>query len=222
LRALTDAADAEVWLAELERAERFFAEAPSLMRYAPWVDEVARAQALAGRLDAFQATVARRLSERDRNSFVRQTFDPTDLLPPAGRLADAAAYVAAIEAALSVGAALRDEDFTASLALLGHWCIEAGLTQQARALLEKSIAAAGEPGAHWLFPIDLADALGEEDRATQMAVQLAEQDLLPVVRLVPLLEKLAATDALAAATLARRAATYSNHPEILRHAKTEP
>jgi hypothetical protein len=105
------------------------------------------------------------------------------------------------------------------LCLLGQWCAEGSLADQAVAVLRRAQAARGPRGEHWLWVADLADLLQEEETAVAIERELLEADRLPVVRVPGLLDRVEVREGTASADrLATTVAAYSDHPSVLRRA----
>jgi tetratricopeptide (TPR) repeat protein len=112
-----------------------------------------------------------------------------------------------------------DTNWTRSLAALGRWCHDHGDDATAKTLLDEAtdLGTAQGIGEHQLWVADLADLLGQPDRAWTIQRRLLENRCLPAVRIPGLLQHMDATgQSKAADLLAKNAATYCNEPNLLR------
>jgi tetratricopeptide (TPR) repeat protein len=187
---------------------------------APWA-ELARCRASLGMYDGFVEALSQAVEQHDRRSeWVTVPLDGRAFLPAASRLVDPERYArATLEAVLAAREAgrLSPASATRGLCLLGHWCLDNSLPDEARAILERLDTSDESPGEPALWRADLARLLGEEEQAIRLETALLKSDRLPVLRVPPVLDALEAREGKAAAdALAVRVAVYSDHPIILR------
>ncbi|MBN1512570.1 MAG: VWA domain-containing protein [Phycisphaerae bacterium] len=187
---------------------------------APWV-ELARCRAGLGRHDGFVEALSQIVERNDsRSDWITVPLDGRRFLPAASCLDHPERYVRAIvdtvvasrdAGRLSVASATR------GLCLLGQWCVDNGLPDEARRILEGLNTSDASPGESVLWHADLARMLGEEEQAIRLETALLQSDRLPVLRVPHLLEVVEAREGQAAAgALAMRVAVYSDHPVVLR------
>jgi len=187
---------------------------------APWA-ELARCRAGLGQYDGFVEALSEVINQNDhRSDWVTVPLDCRKFLPAASCLDDPERYVRAIvdtvvssrdAGRLSIASATR------GLCLLGHWCADNSLPDQARAILENLNTMDESSGDLVLWRADLARLLGEEEPAIRLETALLQSDRLPVLRVPHVLDAVEAREGKAAAdALALRVAVYSDHPVVLR------
>ncbi|HUU83891.1 MAG TPA: hypothetical protein VM243_10340, partial [Phycisphaerae bacterium] len=183
---------------------------------------IAKHDAAAGRFDEFVTMAARAAGSQQMVLLSSRLIDCRKVLPPVGELDDPQRYVDAVAQLIEQrrdAGSLRRADATRSTCLLGRWCAQNGLADSAMSLLRQAEQQAGPLGEHWLWLSDLAELAGADDKVIEIGIRLLEADLLPVMRVPPLLDLVEKQRGRATAdTLAVHVAAYSDHPDVLRRA----
>ncbi|MCP4248789.1 MAG: hypothetical protein GY778_17230, partial [bacterium] len=202
--------------------QRVRADDASGNQYRSLAAAIARADAAAGRFARFVSMLHIAFSPPDNTQRAATVLDCFAVLPPADQLDQPERYAEAVAQAIQdrrIEGDLGRLPAARSLCLLGRWCADHGLSEHARSLLDQAEGDAGALGEHWLWLADLARSTGDVAKAIQIETGLLEAEMLPMMRVAALLaavEESAGPEA--AATLAVRAARYSDHPDCLRRA----
>jgi tetratricopeptide (TPR) repeat protein len=184
---------------------------------------IALAQAEAGidEYDLFKETIKKIFTDK-KDSDRSDDYDYRECLPPAGEMKDPSRYIQAIVNDIETRHAagqINRSDATHAFALIGFWCSENNLNDQARGLMIKAENLAGPLGEHWLWIADLARLINENNKALDIESSLLKQEMLPVVRVPGLLDAIEATHGQEIADqLALRVTEYSDHPLVLQRA----
>ncbi len=109
-----------------------------------------------------------------------------------------------------------------ALALLGNWCLQAGMSERAARIVTSARSSAGDvPGESWLWVADLAAGI-DPAQALAMEKALLNARRLPIARAVDLLDRIERAEGqVAADRLALAASAYTDLPEVLERALRE-